>query len=619
MSLRRTSVALRETVEVERVADPSVRDMASLVAAAAQIQLDAPTVFRARVGDLEWQRESWRHYDICGEFRFAANRHAAAVSRCRIYVAEVDDLGRPGKEVTDPKIAVLGETIFGGPAAKAEGLRTAGIQLYVGGEGYIVAEGATNPRSDVWYMVTARSVRKEGSSYVVKRPQTVGGGKVVLKKGRDLLIRVWTPHPAEFDLADSPTRSVLPILREIEQLTKLTFSQIDSRLISAGLLLLPDGTDFPHQADKDGGVQGLMDMILEVAKAQLKGAGTAAGLVPILATIPADAGKAVQHVKFDTPLTSELKDKLDHAIRRLALGLDMNPEDLLGMGSANHWSGWQIEESSIKLFVEPALGRLCDALNVGYLQPALQSIHEDPEDFTLWYDTSPLTTRPNRFEDAFKLWSEGKLSDEALLMAGAFTSDDLPRPAEHQQWMAWKLLMANPQLVGDPTLARLAGLPEVGQQTVQTGGQPPPDQQQPELPAGGDQQNEQRALPSQPTNSETPAQQQGAMALLPAAEQVVIHALSLAGGRLLDRHSRGRFGSVAKFELHTQLKARDHDHAGQLLAGAFTSVPQLASHYGIGSGDLISLLSGYCVELLTRGYPHDPMLLAEVLRRGWQR
>lgn len=595
-----------------------------LTAAAAQVKLDGQSIQSLKIAEQEWQKEAWRLYDLVGEFRFVANRRGHQLSRIRTYVAEVDDTGAPGKEATDTDIKALGEGIFGGPAAKAEGLRIVGIQLFVAGECYIVAESATKsagddgPDGDRWYVVSPTDLKKESGTLKVKRPQAAGGEWYDLKQS-DLLIRVWTPHPRKYDVADSPTRAVLPVLREIERLSMLVFSQIDSRLISAGLLLFRQGLSFPSQADGDQekipGIQGLMEAILEAAKASLQGAGTAAGLVPIAAEVPGDGAvaDAVHHLRFDTPLTGEIKDKLDHAIRRLALGLDAPPEALLGLGGANHWSAWQISEDEIKTQVEPTAIRVCDALTTAYLAPALQAIgkaEEDVDQWTLWFDPAPLAVRPNRFEDAVKAWEKGLISDEALLNAGAFDADDETTKKAKLEWRAWELVKLNPQLVADPEIQRILGLPAI---TIPA----PPAPEQPALPPGEEQPAIEQAPPEQPATSETPAQQEeGFAALLPAAEQVALRALELAGGRLLDRRNRGQFADIPKHDLHTRVHARDHVHASELLAGAFTHVPALAAHHGLPAADLEWLLRGYCTELLVRGHPHGSPLLRETLRRA---
>jgi hypothetical protein len=620
MSFRRQAPArVSEVVEYSTEIEPA-QDMRSLVAAAAQLQLDQGSVIRARIGDEEWQREAWRHYDLCGELRFAANRHAGALSQCRLYVAELDESGKPGKECEDAEIQGIAESIFGGPAEKAEYLRQIDVQLYVGGESFIVAESTASKNKDVWYVVTSAQIRKDGTRYRVKRPMEHGGGYRLIDPKSDIMTRVWTPHPRDYDIADSSVRSTLPILREIERLTLLTFSQIDSRLISAGLLLLPQNISFPKKDGTPGNMTNLLEMIIEVATAQLTGAGTAAGLVPLLAEIPAGTGSDIQHVKFETALTAEIKDKLDHAIRRLATGLDIDPQELLGMGDSNHWSAWQIDENGIKLFIQPPMIRICAALTQAYLGPALKLLGKDPDKYTLWFDPSVLTVRPNRFEDAQALYDRGEVSGDELRKSGNFSDDTKMETAEQSSWRAWQLIKTDPSLLSNPELAKLAGLPIIEPPTPTGPAMPPeldgasPEELQAVIEKLGGGQGG-RALPAQPNAAEEDGGAKYA-ALLPGAEQVVLRALELAGGRMLDRHSRGKYGDVDRFALHTHIRGIDRPRAEALLTGAFAHVPALAAHHGVASGHLTSMLNSYCVELLTRGYPHSTELLREMLRRA---
>lgn len=583
----------------------------SLVAAAAQVPLDGASVQSLKISNKEWQAEAWRLYDISGELRFVATRRGAQLSRVRFYAAEVDEMGAAGNEAKDKQIVGLSETMFGGPAAKAEGLRLVGIQLFVAGECYVVAESVAEAASDKWYVVSVTDIKKEAGGLKVKKPD---GKWHDLRNNTDLCFRVWTPHPKQYEEADSPTRSVLPVLREIERLTMLAFSQIDSRLISAGLLLLRQGIEFPHDADKPGGIQGLMDMILQAARASLQGAGSAAGLVPILAEVPGDdVNSAFAHIKFDTPLTAEITAKLDQAIRRLALGLDAPPEVLLGQGAANHWSAWQISEDEIKTQVEPVALRVADALTEAYFRPALKALNKDPDKFTLWYDTAPLAVRPNRLDDATKLYDKGVLSPEALVKAGAFDDGDVPKDDERLRWTIWELVKLNPQLVYDAEVQKILGLPAL-QAPAQPGMEAAPGQEVAPI------EDEENALPEEPEGDAPAVEDDGEFAsLLPAAEVVVLRAMEVAGGRLLDRHTRGKFSSVARQDIHTRVAARDRDHAEELLSGAFVHVPGLAAHYQVPASELEYLLRGYCTELLVRGFPHGSPLLREVLVKGGRR
>jgi hypothetical protein len=599
------------------------------------MKLDGSSWKGWKFGDQDWQKEAWRHYDLCGELRYVANWIGNSVSRCRLYVAEVDDVGRPGEEAESDEIQAIAETMFGGPGGRAEAQRALGIHLTVPGEAYICAESVAAADKDIWYVVSTSEIRRQTDKIIVERSHVHGGGRYELTS-EDLLLRVWTPHPRRHDFADSPVRAVLPILREIEQLTKHVAAQIDSRLAGAGLLLLPQEIDFPKADGDPEGVEGFMKVLARNMAAALTSREDASSMVPVMATVPGEFVDKIKWLTFETALTDVAKDLRQESIRRLALAMDVPPEILLGQGSANHWSAWQIEESAIKVHIVPVLNRIAEALTAGYLAPALKVLGEDPEKFCFWYDTSPLTQRPDRQAEAKELHAAGLLSDQTLRETGNWSEDDAPDQDEDQRRFARELIRLNPMLLADPTLKELAGMPaEVLEQAdpAAAAGGTPVEEPPPEEPLAGE---GDRALPEAPTNGASPAQQGLAaaglldpsayrlasvlhdMALEVGSDLVVRRAMELAGKRLLTRAARveGRCQDIPAHLLHTQLKVLNHTHATSLLVGAFDPVSDLADRVGVNTDQLTSLLDIYCRELLLRGAPHDPAALRMWLRAG---
>lgn len=336
------------------VTPPAHEAPVSLVASAARISLEGQGWRTYRFGNDDWQTEAWRLYDIVGEMRFAANWVGSACSRVRIYVADVDKNGRIQQECSDPKIAAISDTLLGGPSAKAEALRLAGINLTVAGDFYIIGRsGKDEDDPDKWLIVSCSELKRWRGNVAYVYPN---GEREFLIGDRDLIIRVWTPHPRRNLWADSPTRAALPMLWEIERLTRYVFAQIDSRLVSAGLLTIPNGLSFP---DEEGnavlGAEGLTERLLRTGSASLKGEGTAAGVVPTIVDMPIEALGKSQLIQFTSELSKQALDLRQEAVRRFALAMDMAPEILLGTGDANHWcvddqtqilteSGWKFRD-----------------------------------------------------------------------------------------------------------------------------------------------------------------------------------------------------------------------------------------------------------------------------------
>lgn len=617
---------------------------AALTAAAVPINLgDAASWQMFKLGDHRWQWEAWRHYDICGEMRFVVNWIGNAVSRCRMYAADVTDDGTVGDETTDNQAKLIAETMFGTPAAKAQAQRLMGINMMVAGDVFIVAEGYQQTGQDgtadhdKWYVCSSSEVFRRGDDIMVRRSITHGGGSYKLDPKKDLLIRAWNPHPRRYDAADSTVRAILPVLREMEQCTKRVFAELDSRLAGAGILLLPDSIDFPRPPQENpgvpqlSGVEGFSELLQKTMATSMQQRDNAAAVVPIILQVAIEALDKIKHLTFDSSISEHISTMRKDAVARLGMGLDIPPEVLSGMGKSNHWSSWQIEESSIKVHIEPLLIQLADALNIGYFQPALKAAGvPDPEKKTLWFDIAALTVRPNRSDQALQFAEKEIISAKAARDNAAFTDDDAPDAKELQYNLVKALVLAQPNYAGDPEVQKILGLPHIslpaapappgggdlmpGEPGYETAGTEPAD-------AGG------RGLPQFPSVADAEAgnvpkrQKLAQLAasvqadesnLFYAADAAVRRALELAGGRLVPGAQRARY-PVPKHELHTRVRA-DGSRVPALLAGAWTHVREQAPGLGVDPDALEELLGGYCTELLTRGIGHEPEQLRYALR-----
>jgi len=630
----------RKTVPAGGDAGPGTRPANALVGAAVPIDLKEASSWQMfKLGDHRWQHEAWRHYDICGEMRFVVNWIGNAVSRCRMYAAEVGKDGVVGDEVKDERIRTIAETMFGTPASKAQAQRLLGINMMVAGDVFIVAEGYQNASEDKWYVCSSSEVTRRGEEIVVRRSITHGGGQYTLNPQKDLLIRAWNPHPRRYDAADSTVRAILPVLREMEQLTKRVFAELDSRLAGAGILLLPDSIDFPAApsdvpgSSVPGGIDGFAQLLQRTMATSMQQRDSAAAIVPIVLQVATDALDKIKHLTFDSAISDKITEMREAAVKRMAMSLDIPPEVLTGMGGSNHWSSWQIEESSIKIHIEPLLIQLADALNVGYFQPALKATGiPDPEKYTLWFDIAALAVRPNRSDQALQFVEKGLISDKAARENAAFTEDDAPDDTEKVYELVKALVMAQPQFATDPAVQKVLGLPAI--QAAPTGA-PAPGQG--DLMPGDPGYDEAGTEPADAGNRDLPqfpsvadaeqgnvgtgrqklkslaasAKTQDDGPLFYAADAAVRRALELAGGRLVPGPARARYG-VPKHELHTRVVAAP-DRAQSLLAGAWTHVREQATQLGADPDALESVLGGYCAELLTRGLVHEPGYLRAML------
>lgn len=472
------------------------RPLGSLLASAKR--LTGKTMSRAGSTAKSWQEDAWEMYDLVGEQRFLAATLAGRMSQARLYVGQID----PDEPTETPEAAESPEVqavlnAFGASAAtRQQILNRLSINLFVAGDGWIAgipktmipeslkigpvnddAEPAgpqfvdpsqVNDGSDLsiddldWRMLSVSEVSSNAGGQVTLTLGETEAEKIVCDPDEIFLIRVWRPHPRRWWEADSPTRSSLPVLRELVGLTMHISAQVDSRLAGAGLLIVPQSAQRALQraaglADDDETDQ-FTEALMEAMLTPIQDRGNASALVPLVVTVPDEVTAMFQFITFAKPLDSEARSLRDEAIRRLALGQDAPPELLLGTSGMNHWGAWLVREDVVTTHLEPPLALICDALTTQYLWPVLIDQGMEPSEarkYVVWYDVSHMVVRPNLSTDAMELHQRGAISDEALRTSTGFDESDAPMadvelPVEVK--MALELVRSAPGLIGNPGL-----------------------------------------------------------------------------------------------------------------------------------------------------------------------
>lgn len=638
----------RRAPEPDPLGLEAVERRAALAGATAIVDLGGGSSWKTwKFGNRDWQAEAWRLYDIVPEHHFLAGRIGESVAQARLYVTEVDETGEETGEVEEERIRRLAAVPLGTGSQRDDNLRLAGIDLAVGGECWIVGEGAAeNPEAaeGSWFVVTGAAFSRVGDQVTVRRPRIQGGAKLELRDGVDILIRCWRPHPNDTDQADSFTRSAIVPLREIELLTKREFAELDSRLTGAGIMFLPEGIDFPRQEGDPEGMAGFMAYIQRAAAASMADQSRASAMVPIMATIP---DHLLEHldklapINFWSELSAEITPMKDKAISRLASSAEIPGEVLTGIADSNHWTAWLISDEGIR-WIRGYLGLIADALTRGFLRRALEHMRvPNPERYAFAFDTSTLASKPNRLEEALQLHDRHLIKDEEVVKAGAFSKDQMPTTTERAAQILLKLVQAQPDLILDRAVQAALGLPNV--QSVglpptadqnTDGGDPDPDDTEDGPPNGGEVQapDEARAIEARAidaalgariralTATRTAAPPSPEAVFNASAKLMVMRALELAGGRLTTpQERRGRWAGVPRHELHHHVGPIPPDKARRVTEGAWNHVALVASDLGVDADDLGALLAGYVHELLTRGIRHhDDLLFAalNVANRG---
>ncbi|HEY4457927.1 MAG TPA: hypothetical protein VGN81_26665, partial [Pseudonocardiaceae bacterium] len=315
-------------------------------------------------------------------------------------------------------------------------------------------------------------------------------------------------------------------------------------------------------------------------------------MVPIVLTVPDELiGKVGELIHFWTDLDQHAIELRDEAIRRFALGMDLPPEIVLGMArsgaSANHWTSWQIEESSIKVHAEPLLELITNAITLGYLTPATG----DPND-VVTYDTTALKLRPDRSKEALELYDRGTIDAEALRRENGFDETDVPDEQESRDWLLRKVASGSttPEQVEEALRALGVPLPAM---IVS-----PSTEARPTPSLVGHPSKRQA-----PDTLDSPPQPRAPAASLAAAAEVLVYrALERAGNRL--RNSTGKLPNVSAADTYLYVRPAAHniDH---LLADAWSCVPMVLDGLVADPGQVSRCLDTYCRGLLSQGQKHD--------------
>jgi len=582
----------------------------SLIASSTRYTGKAERIYKANA---DWQREAYRHYAICGEARFAAKFFGHALSRATLGLAVRNAEGEPEPVTSGEGFTAL-ESMFAGQQGQAQMLEALGTHLTVAGECYIVGrafqpdedfEGDPPEDDTIWEVVSIMEMQVQGNKWTIKYGSS--RHRDVELTDDDIVIRVWIPSPEKRMEADSPFRSLLPILDEIEWLTRHVFAQVQSRLAGAGILFVDSNMTFPDPPAIEGQelpsnvAERLMLALADAMMKPIRDPSSPSAVIPIVIAAEGSTIDSNKLMHFWSDLDENSMALRAEAITRFARGMDLPPEQVLGMSSnsgtgggtsngISHWGQWQIEESTIKMHIEPMLELICNAITVSYVRPANPTTTE-----FVTYDTTPLRLRPDRSQEAIVLYNLGLLKGEVVVAENGFDKSDMMDEEERKTWLLVKMATgsATPEQVQAALQMLGVSLPVAPPTAVPVSGLPP------ELPPDP-------SLDALPPPKEEPER----AALLAASDALVFRALERAGNRL---RQSGVKPPVPSYETHTLIEA--NGTSDWLLEDAWSCAPQVLDGIADAS-EVIPVLTAYCKTLFASQKPHSRELLTAWLDRG---
>lgn len=466
--------------------DPQVR--VALTAAGRKIDHADRAAAKELARRQEWQDEAWGYFDTIGEVKYGASYVGDALSRLRWFVAERDDPDAEPQPTDDPRAQAVLDRIIGPSGTFGEHAREIAINWTVTGECYLVGE--PSEAGEDW---SIRSVDElvtdaQGRTAIADRPD-LSGSKIRTLDDDAFVGRLWRKHPRYSELAEAPLRGVLSSCEELLLLEKAVRATLRSRL-PAGIFKVPDELSLgPADPTRDAGDgeeadDPFLSDLMEHFMTPVQNEGDASALVPFLLRGPSDALAAFEHMALTRPLDEKLDEMVVRALRRLAQGLELPAEIILGLADVNHWTGWVIERTTWKGHLEPKAQGIAVAATSAYLRPGWKAEGLDPDRFVLWYDPEPLLAPTPTAEDATRAHDRFAISDAALLARLGFAEDDAPDQDEVIKRVLIKAIVGAPG-AGQALIPQIGGeAPPEAPEGEGAPGVPPDDQQPPELPAG---------------------------------------------------------------------------------------------------------------------------------------
>ena len=466
-----------------------------------------------------WQLQALFHYDIIPELHFASHFIARMLSRVRYFPATLGEDGKVTEITSGAPVEILNQIQDPGGGRSQLQYRY-GLLQFVTGEGVLFGTKPSEEKSEEWRFLwkdeikdldggLVERIKQDKTSY---EPRQVGVG-----------YRMWTPHPRHSDLADSPVRAVMEICEELLILTASVRATAVSR-ITNGMMVLPSELS-PNMLDPLGAEDPenniFMQDYMEHIANQIENPGSAEARVPFTLE---GAYEYVDRARW-FPTHDAQNDYLERelrkeAIHRMALGLDMPPEALLGMTDANHWTAKQVMHDMWRSHGVPKSEQFADDLSEAYLRPALEEEgYAGFNEVVIGQDDSMVVISPDRTEDADQAADRGQINDDAYLELKGYPNDYKATEDDKRIWLAVKL--RNPAL--------LKGTPyEMDPADIQPPGitGPLPSQNGNQDPSDG---------PPEPTSGRNGSRQESRTAsarILGAADSALLRCRKLAGVRI---------------------------------------------------------------------------------------
>ena len=496
-----------------------------LTAAARKVDLEDGSRAKADVGRRQaWQTEAWDYFHEVPEISFGVTWLANAVSKVLFYAgwknedgtvvpinsdkaegvpagvatAAVEQMNRLRDEVggqsriaqlSTLNVEVVGEFFLHGVAAREQ-------VGFPGDDDYQAAEPerwAVRSVSEV----RATTAKDDAGRDVVELVTEEGGKPRAMDNDRETLIRVWQEDPQWSTRAWCHLRACMSDAELLVLLINQQKAESKSKQ-APGILLIPSELSFTEDALDDEGAGGepgdqpqqnpFIAALLQAITEPIEDPSSSASVMPLVITGPKDYlhPDAFRLLNFARTSDAELDKRIEARINRLARGMNVPVEVVLGHMSTTFSNATQIDQDAYDDHVEPRVSMLADAYRFGFLIPNLTAVlppttpPEVLDRVVVAVETGLLTTSQTAEANADALWDAGVISAAAYRRLKGADDEDAPTPEEALYNLATRKGILTADLV--VALLKAAGVDlgvtinaESSQTVITEDGAPPPD------------------------------------------------------------------------------------------------------------------------------------------------
>lgn len=263
--------------------------------------------------------------------------------------------------------------------------------------------------------------------------------------------RIWQPDPEWSGLPFSHMVRLNMVCERYLVLARLVKAFALSRLATTGKIIAiadefalesatPDGTA-PNDDAGDGETDTFFDDLMAAGAEAILDPESAAAVMNLIIRGPKELIKdGINVIDISRSMEDVMLKLREEAIHEIALGINLPPEIILGIGATNHWNAEEIKTQSWLNHLEPRAYGILSASSQAFYRPSLLANDVDPEIVKrclLWYDPTWFLGAPDLAESADAGLEHGAIGWSTWREAKGYSEEDAPSVQERAEYIAF--------------------------------------------------------------------------------------------------------------------------------------------------------------------------------------